>query len=102
VYSTDEGDVFLSIGKKGVFTSEGFPLALARKLRDSIVSVQLEGPLQIAALPVASPAADSTYNNDPALSLAHLLSSAGVLKAAIGAEQAASSPSAKRYTLVRP
>jgi hypothetical protein len=98
VYSTDEGDVFLSITKSGVFTSEGFPLTLARKLRDSIVSVQLEGTLQMAALPVVPPA-DAAYSNDPALSLARLLSSAGVVKAAIGAEQGGLS--AKRYTLVR-
>jgi hypothetical protein len=82
-----------------VFTSEGFPLTLARKLRDSIVSIQLEGTLQIAALP-AVPPSGAAYSNDPALSLARLLSSAGVVKAAIGAEQGGLS--AKRYTLVRP
>ena len=37
VYSTNEGDVLLSISGTGVFVSEGFDLALARKLRDSIV-----------------------------------------------------------------
>jgi len=101
VYSTDEGDVFLSITKNGVFTSEGFPLALARKLRDSIVSVQLEGPLQIASMPVATPD-QATVDDEPALALARLLSSAGILKAAIGAEHAAIGAPAKRYTLVRP
>jgi hypothetical protein len=101
VYSTDEGDVFLSIAKNGVFTSEGFPVALARKLRDSIVTVQLEGPLQIAALPPV-PLEEATYKNDPALSIVDLLSSAGVVKAAIGGERAAGGRSGERYTLVRP
>ncbi len=49
VYSTSEGDVLLSINGRGVFIAEGFALPLARKLRDSIVSAQPEGPLQVAS-----------------------------------------------------
>ena len=37
VYSTNEGDVLISISGTGVFVGEGFDLALARKLRDRIV-----------------------------------------------------------------
>ena len=50
VYSTNEGDVLLTIDGTGVFVSEGFPLELARKLRDSVVSVQSDGPLELAGL----------------------------------------------------
>ena len=46
VYTTSEGDVLISMSGTGVFVGEGFDLALARKLRDSIVSVQPEGPMQ--------------------------------------------------------
>ena len=49
VYSTSEGRcAAVPISGTGVFVSEGFPLALARKLRDGIVSVQSDAPLQIA------------------------------------------------------
>ncbi len=50
VYSTNEGDVLLSISGTGVFVGEGFDLTLARKLRDSIKSVQGEGPLRTAEM----------------------------------------------------
>jgi len=52
VYSTNEGDVVLSISGTKVFVSEGFELALARKLRDTIESAQPEGPMRIAGLPL--------------------------------------------------
>src|SRR5215472_13072019 len=47
VYSTSEGDVLLSNSDKGVFIAEGFPLELARKLRDSVASVQSDGPMKV-------------------------------------------------------
>jgi hypothetical protein len=72
IYSTSEGDVLLSISGKGVFISEGFELPLARKLRDQIVSVQPEGPLQIA----------KTQPHELSLGLAHTLSSFGMIRAA--------------------
>ena len=53
VYSTNEGDVLISLAGPGIFVGEGFDLALARKLRDSIVSVQPEGPIQQAATTIA-------------------------------------------------
>jgi len=93
VYSTSEGDVLLSVSGTGVFISEGFPLELARKLRESIVSGQPEAPGKPesgAGLPVAG---------DPGLSLVRLLSSAGVMKAAIGKDGAAGA--GQRYTLIR-
>ena len=70
VYSTNEGDVLISISGKGVFIGEGFSLPLARKLRDSIASVQSSGPLQIAG----------TQPHETALGLSTLLSSFGVIK----------------------
>jgi len=71
VYSTNEGDVLLSISGKGVFISEGFELPLARKLRDRIVSEQPEGPLQIAG---AQP-------HELSLGLTRMLSSFGMVRA---------------------
>jgi hypothetical protein len=91
VYTTNEGDVLLSIDGTGVFISEGFPLDLARKLRDSITSVQSEGPLQLAGQEIKS------KGFDPGASLVQLFSSAGVMKAAMGADGYA----AERYTLIQ-
>ncbi len=48
VYATAEGDVLLSISDRDVFVSEGFALPLARRLRDSIASVQGVGAVQAA------------------------------------------------------
>jgi len=70
IYSTSEGDVLLSISGTGVFIGEGFSLPLARKLRDSIASVQSSGPMQIAG---AQP-------HETALDLSTLLSSFGAIK----------------------
>ena len=90
VYSTNEGDVLLTIDGMGVFVSEGFPLELARKLRDSIVSVQSDGPLELAGMgakghPAHSSAEHSSVGlTDPGLSLVRMMSSAGVMKAAMG------------------
>jgi hypothetical protein len=69
VYSTNEGDVLISLSGTGVFIGEGFDLALARKLRDSVVSVQPEGPMQQAAVP----------QQEPSLSIAHVLASFGAV-----------------------
>ncbi|HUD22248.1 MAG TPA: hypothetical protein VMQ60_05345 [Acidobacteriaceae bacterium] len=93
IYSTNEGDVLLSIDGSGVFISEGFPLELARKLRDRIASVQSEGPLQLAGVT----GEHHSGALDPGLSLVRMLSSAGVMKAAIGSEGSALG----RYTLVQ-
>ncbi len=93
VYSTSEGDVLLTRSGTGVFVSEGFPLALARKLRDS-VSVQPEGPMQLAD------SARGLGVADPGVSLVRLLSSAGMMKAGLGIHPG--SRAAGRYTLVRP
>jgi hypothetical protein len=90
VYSTNEGDVLLTISGTGVFVSEGFPLELACKLRDSIVSVQSDGPLELAGVDAKGHSAHSSAEHssagltDPGLSLVRLMSSAGVMKAAIG------------------
>jgi hypothetical protein len=90
VYTTNEGDVLLSLSGTGVFVSEGFPLDLARKLRESIASVQSDAPLQVAGV-----ARDGRVGarNDPGLELVRLISSMGVMKAAIA-------HGAGRYTLV--
>jgi hypothetical protein len=70
VYSTNEGDVLLSISGTRVFVGEGFELSLARKLRDSIASVQSEGRLQVAGKAL----------HEPSLDFARGLSSFGMLK----------------------
>ena len=65
VYSTNEGDVLISRSGTKVFIGESFDLALSRKLRDSIASVQTEGPMQLAALP----------QHEPSLAMVRLLES---------------------------
>jgi hypothetical protein len=94
IYTTNEGDVLLSINGNGVFIAEGFALPLARKLRDSIVTAQSTGPIQIASAHSPEP--------EPAeltLSLARYLSSLGMVKA--GMMKAAELHQAGRYTLER-
>jgi hypothetical protein len=71
VYSTNEGDVLISISGTGVFIGEGFDLALARKLRDMMVSVQPEGPIRQATAPL----------REPALSMGRVLASFGAVNA---------------------
>ena len=75
VYTTGEGDVLLCVAGTNVFVSEGFPLPLARKLRDAIVNAQGHGPLQIAR--------DAHPQADLALDLVHALTSAGLMKAGL-------------------
>jgi hypothetical protein len=98
VYTTNEGDVVLSIDGTGVFVSEGFPLALARKLRDSIAAVQSDGALQVASLRARGAgdgrAAEGLAVDDPGMSLVGVMSSAGMMKVGMG--------EVGRYTLVRP
>jgi hypothetical protein len=100
VYSTSEGDVLLTRSDVGVFVSEGFPLALARKLRDNIVAVQSDAPLQIAGWSGA--ATSQSGLGDPGLSLVRLLSTQGVMKAGFGIGNAAGQTAAGRYTQLRP
>jgi hypothetical protein len=71
VFSTGEGDVLISLTGTGVFIGEGFDLALARKLRNAIVSVQPEGPMKQAAAPM----------REPTLSMARVLASFGAINA---------------------
>jgi hypothetical protein len=78
IYSTSEGDVLISRSGGSVFISESFGLPLARKLRDLIASVQPEGRMQQAAVPVY----------EPSLSMARMIASFG----------AANTSSLQRYT----
>jgi hypothetical protein len=71
VFSTGEGDVLISMSGTGVFIAEGFDLALARKLRHAITSIQPEGPMQQAAVPL----------QEPTLSVAKVLASFGAAEA---------------------
>jgi len=84
IYSTSEGDVLLCVSGVNVFISEGFPLPLARKLRDSIVAAQGQGPLQIASA-TAKPGRDSrsASGHDPGVDLVHAISSAGLMRAGV-------------------
>ncbi|HEY5056277.1 MAG TPA: hypothetical protein VII58_08960 [Acidobacteriaceae bacterium] len=75
IYSTSEGDVLLSLSDNGVFISEGFPLEMARALRERVLSVQSDAPVQV------------THMDDPAMSLVQTMAHAGVMKAAIGRSQ---------------
>ncbi|MEO7027979.1 MAG: hypothetical protein ABI147_01080, partial [Acidobacteriaceae bacterium] len=46
VYSTNEGDVLLTLAGNRVFIGEGFDVALARKLRDAVDGAQGTGKVQ--------------------------------------------------------
>jgi len=72
VYSTSEGDVLLSIHDDAVFVSEGFDVALARKLRDGFEEVQSNGPVQI-----------TRRLESPAMTMVRAMGEAGVMKAAV-------------------
>jgi hypothetical protein len=52
VYSTNEGDVLLTLAGNRVFIAEGFGLDLSRKMRDAIDAAQDTGPVMQAAVPV--------------------------------------------------
>ena len=78
VYSTEEGDVLISMSGSGVFVSEGFALPLARKLRDTIESVQSDGPLQIAGTVRSNP-----IGRELSLGFVRGMARFGVIKAAI-------------------
>jgi hypothetical protein len=77
VYSTEEGDVLISISGSNVFVGEGFPVALARKLRDSIAAVQSDGPLRVAGAPIGG--------RELTLGLSHGLAGFGMIKGSIPA-----------------
>jgi len=48
VYSTNEGDVLLTLKDNNVWVSEGFEVSLARQLRDAVDEVQGSGPVRQA------------------------------------------------------
>jgi len=74
VYTTNEGDVLISFNGKTVYVGEGFDLALSRKLRDQVMSVQSSGPILSAGV---------QRMHEPALSLAGDLARFGMMKAAL-------------------
>jgi hypothetical protein len=80
VYSTEEGDVLLTISGAGVFVSEGFELSLARKLRDSIQSLQSDAPLKVAEGRGMRPGEPA---NELSLGMVEGVARLGVMKAAI-------------------
>jgi hypothetical protein len=82
IYSTEEGDVLLSISGAGVFVSEGFELQRARKLRDSITSLQSDAPLKVADSGRETQG-NGVRGRELSLGLVEGLSSYGVMKAAI-------------------
>ena len=51
VYTTPEGDVYMSLDKDGLFISEGFPLETGHKIREAVVDVQFTGPARVADAP---------------------------------------------------
>jgi hypothetical protein len=51
VYSTDEGDVLLTLVGNNVYIGEGFDLALSRKLRDAVDAAQGSGKIMQAEVP---------------------------------------------------
>ncbi len=97
VYSTEEGDVLLSVSGTGVFVSEGFPLELARRLCDRIASVQSDAPLEVVTN--GSSGLMRVGASDPAMSLVQIFSLAGTMKAAMAPERLTKLDTTGRYTL---
>jgi hypothetical protein len=86
IYTTDEGDVLVSIDGTGVFISEGFPLELARKLRDRVTAAQSDAPLDVASTEDTAESFDTRFgvaDFDPGVSLVQFFSSAAVMRAAM-------------------
>ena len=86
VYTTSEGDVLLTVDGTSAFVSEGFPLELARKLRDTIMGAQADGPVRVASGPAL---------HDPGFTLVQQMHSAGLMRVVLDAEQS----KRHRYTL---
>jgi hypothetical protein len=55
VYTTNEGDVLLTLEGKTVWVSEGFDVVLARKLRDAVDGAQGHGPVMQAGIRKSGP-----------------------------------------------
>jgi hypothetical protein len=71
VYTTPEGDVYMSLDGTGLFLSEGFPLATGRRIRQSVLDVQFSGPTHMALAPL---------RHELALPAAHAMAGFGVMK----------------------
>jgi hypothetical protein len=71
VFTSSEGDVLISRSGDTLFISEGFPLAMARRLRESATSAQSSGPVKMAK------------EHELTLGLADGLESFGIMKAAL-------------------
>ena len=74
LFTTSEGDVWLSLEDSGVFVSEGFDRATARQLETKFREVQGHGPLQTAGVNVP--------RQELTLGLSKLLPGIGILRAA--------------------
>jgi hypothetical protein len=81
VYSTDEGDVLLTLVGNNVYIGEGFDLALSRKLRDAIDAAQGSGKIMQAEDRIQG--SGPRVQGDLIGGLAQWMSSLGVMKAAL-------------------
>jgi hypothetical protein len=77
VYSTSEGDVLLTLKGKTVWVSEGFDVAMARKLRDMVDAAQGHGPMMQAAV---APHDQTNANKDLVGRLVRSMASFGMMK----------------------
>ena len=74
IYTTAEGDILVARSGNLVFVSEGFPQALAQKLRDTVESIQTTGPfLNAATTPTHETPNQETTTQEPSLTLARTL-----------------------------
>ncbi|MHB1699120.1 MAG: hypothetical protein ACYCSN_03125 [Acidobacteriaceae bacterium] len=80
VYTTNEGDVLIVLVGRSVFISEGFDLALARKLQALMSAAQAEGPIGIASAGKPGPLQPGS---ELTLPLAAMLRSVGAMKAGL-------------------
>jgi hypothetical protein len=81
VYSTNEGDVLLTVAGNNVYIGEGFDLALSRKLRDAVDAAQGTGRVMQAE--DRGQGSGQRVQGDLIGGLSQWISSFGMMKAAL-------------------
>jgi hypothetical protein len=81
VYSTREGDVLLTVENNMVWVSEGFDVAMARKMRDAVVAVQGSGPMETASSGLSGARSGELVSGELVGGMSKLLGGLGALQA---------------------
>ena len=79
-YETNEGDVVLSLGDKGLFISEGFDRETARKMEEMVRGAQGSGPVKSAVMH------EPQALHETAMSLSQWLTGFGLMQSGVTAK----------------